>query len=147
MAVQGTLPVTQYIASTQNAYGAWEMPSGVIVAPPPKPAFDHPLAYTPPALMPGATASLTGSLPPPPPWSTGMMAGYWGHDSGTIDLSALDTQFDQFNPTSLTDVGGLYMPDDVPSQPLLSIFVRTSVAPMLIISAPRSTHSSMELPQ
>ncbi|KAM0159849.1 hypothetical protein ACHAPG_003281 [Botrytis cinerea] len=122
MAIQGTLPVTQHIASTQNAYGAWEMPSGVIVAPPPKPAFDQPLAYTPPALVPGATASLTGSLPPPPPWSTGMMAGYWGHDSGTIDLSALHTQFDQFNPTSLTDAGGLYMPEDVPSPPLFADF-------------------------
>ncbi|TGO34505.1 hypothetical protein BHYA_0194g00120 [Botrytis hyacinthi] len=117
-----TLPVTQNIASTQNAYGAWEMPSGVIVAPPPKPAFDQPLAYAPPALMPGATASLTGSLPPPPPWSTGMMAGYWGHDNGTIDLSALDTQFDQFNPTSLADAGGLYMPDDAPSPPLFADF-------------------------
>ncbi|KAK6614652.1 hypothetical protein H4I96_00973 [Botrytis cinerea] len=99
MAIQGTLPVTQHIASTQNAYGAWEMPS-----------------------VPGATASLTGSLPPPPPWSTGMMAGYWGHDSGTIDLSALHTQFDQFNPTSLTDAGGLYMPEDVPSPPLFADF-------------------------
>ncbi|KAF7937880.1 uncharacterized protein EAE97_007676 [Botrytis byssoidea] len=122
MAIQGNLPVTQHIASTQNAYGAWEMPSGVIVAPPPKPAFDQPLAYAPPALMPGATASLTGSLPTPPPWSTGMMAGYWGHDNGTIDLSALDTQFDQFNPTSLADAGGIYMPDDAPSPPLFADF-------------------------
>ncbi|KAF7905924.1 hypothetical protein EAF00_000203 [Botryotinia globosa] len=122
MAIQGTLPVTQHISSTQNAYGACEMPSGVIVAPTPKPAFDQPLAYAPPALMPGATASLTSSLPPPPPWSTGMMAGYWGHDNGTIDLSALETQFDQFNPTSLADAGGLYMPDDAPSPPLFADF-------------------------
>ncbi|TGO91941.1 hypothetical protein BPOR_0014g00140 [Botrytis porri] len=47
IAIQGTLLVTQHIGSTQNAYDVWEMPSGVIVASPPKPVFDQPLAYTP----------------------------------------------------------------------------------------------------
>nr|AGB05587.1 MAT1-1-1 [Sclerotinia sclerotiorum] len=107
MAIQGTLPVTQHIASTQNAYGAWEMPKGVIVAPPPKPAFDHPLTYTLSTPLP------TGTLPPPPPWSTGMMAGYWSQDNGSIDLNGLENQFDQFNPTSLGDANSLYIPGDI----------------------------------
>ncbi|KAI9641070.1 hypothetical protein NHQ30_010498 [Ciborinia camelliae] len=116
MAIQGTLPVTQHIASTQNAYGAWEMPKDVIVAPPPKPAFDEPLAYTPPATAPGQPAPPAGALPPPPPWSTGMMAGYWSHDNGSVDLGGLSRwDFDHFNPTSLGDANNLDVTGDASS--------------------------------
>nr|AWM30785.1 MAT1-1-1 [Monilinia fructicola] len=116
MALQGTLPVTQHIASTQNAYGAWEVPKDIIVAPPPKPAFDQPLAYTPPAPAPGAPAPPAGALPPPPPWSTGMMAGYWSHDNGSVDLDPISQwDFDHFNPASIVDAPGTYVTGDASS--------------------------------
>ncbi|QSZ30809.1 hypothetical protein DSL72_000367 [Monilinia vaccinii-corymbosi] len=114
MALQGTLPVTQYIASTQNAYGAWEGSKDIIVALPPKPAFDQPLPYAP--LTPKPEAPARALPPPPPPRSAGMMAGYWSHDNGSFNLDPIDQwDLDYFNPVSIADASRTYVTGDAPS--------------------------------
>lgn len=113
MALQGVLPVTQHIASTQNAYGAWEIPKDIIVAPPAKPAFDVPLPFTPPPLPANAPA---GAISQQAPWSHGMMAGYWAHNDGSIDLSPLNQiNFDHFNPASIGNAHNTFITGDASS--------------------------------
>nr|AJW31372.1 mating-type protein MAT1-1-1 [Rutstroemia paludosa] len=110
MAAQGSVTTTQQLASTQNAYGHFQLP---ILRrnfnPPINDALDVPLPADHPAHTPAPAANvaqmvgtpLNVVLPAPQDgWTHTMMAGWWTQDTGALTIDNL-YDLDGLNPANL----------------------------------------------
>jgi hypothetical protein len=113
MAAQGSVTTTQQLASTQNAYGHFQLP---ILRrnfnPPINDAMDVPLPADHPAPTPAPASGIaptTGAplnVVTPAPldgWTHSMMAGWWTQDTEALTMDSLYEfdGFDKFNPADL----------------------------------------------
>ena|ERR1700712_690890 len=115
IATQGSITTTQQLASTQNAYGHFQLP---ILRrnfnPPTNEALDVPLPASHPAFAPTpAPAPTTASTPGAPlnvvipapvdGWTNSMMAGWWTQNTGALNMDNLHDPdgFGHCNPADL----------------------------------------------
>nr|AJW31369.1 mating-type protein MAT1-1-1 [Clarireedia homoeocarpa] len=112
MAAQGSVTTTQQLASTQNAYGHFQLP---ILRrnfdPPINDALDVPLPADHPAPTPAPASGITPTTGAPlnvvtpvplDGWTHSMMAGWWTQDTEALTMDSLYDldEFDKFNPAA-----------------------------------------------